>query len=227
MGLSSQYPLNLLVGDDAVVWGTAAIGSLVGQVRSASAKRTADPQEILGPYGSLRSLVLSKPRFELTLQILFDADATAPGIGDAISFPLAEVAGRIVDVSPEWSEDGARLLNIEASWWDAMDVADAHTAYYGSIASWAATAVGNVSGVINVTTVGAAGLLAGEFVRVAGVAQVGGGAWTETLPDPNGIFEITFSNGSTLITYDIGSGGVGSYDATAAVVSRFEWAAHS
>lgn len=132
MGLSTQYPLNLLIGDDAIVWGTAAIGPIVGQVRSLSLKRTGDQQEILDDYGSLRAFLLTKVRSEVSLQILFDADVTAPGLGEEIGFPLVGVSGRILDVTPEWSEDGARLMSIEATHWDSMDNgSNAHDAYYG------------------------------------------------------------------------------------------------
>lgn len=132
MGLDTQYPENLLIGDDAVVWGTAMLGTAFGQVKSASLDRNADQQQILNGNTTLRALILTNPRTALSLTTTFDEDVTAPGLGEEVSFPLVGVTGRITSVKPAWSENGARELQIEASHWDSLDNgSDAMDAYKG------------------------------------------------------------------------------------------------
>lgn len=103
------------------------LGDDFGQVESASVKRTADKQEIENCLGNLKSFLLTKPRFELTLDCIFDSSVTAPGLLDIITLPLVAVAGRVMDVTVKWEKGKERMLSIEVTSWDALVAATAYT----------------------------------------------------------------------------------------------------
>jgi len=96
------------------------LGNAFGEAKSANVKRTADKEEFLKNAGSLRACVLKNPRFELSLETLFDDSVDAPGLGERIAFPLVGVVGRILDVEPKWDQSGARMLSITATSWDSL-----------------------------------------------------------------------------------------------------------
>jgi hypothetical protein len=100
------------------------LGNSFGEIKSAGVNRTANTQEITNCVGGLAAYLMNNPRFELTLQARFDADVTAPGLGELIQFPFPAVYGRVLSPSVEWSESGVRMLSIEATHWDSL--ADAH-----------------------------------------------------------------------------------------------------
>ena len=126
MAFSTSLGNNLLaLGDNSVAFGTCMLGTSFGQVKSASLKRANDRKLIAACQGSLRAAVMANARFELTLKTIFDGDVTAPGLGEEITFPLAGVAGRVMDVSVDWNEDGERELTIDATSWDARPAAGA------------------------------------------------------------------------------------------------------
>lgn len=132
MALATTYPENILLGDDAVVWGTVALGTSFGQVKTATLDRDASQQEIMNNQGALRALLLTNPKFSLSFTAVFDSGVTAPGLGESASFPLAGVSGRVLNAKVNWTENGVRELAVEASYWDSMDNgSDAMDAYYG------------------------------------------------------------------------------------------------
>lgn len=130
MAFDTNLGDNLLVlGDNTIAFGTCMLGAVFGQVKSASLKRAADRDLLNNCHGNLRAAILKNARFELTMKTIFDLDVTPPGIGDTITLPY--VAGgliaRIMDISIDWSEDGERELNIDASRWDSLGNASIYT----------------------------------------------------------------------------------------------------
>jgi hypothetical protein len=120
MPLDTDHGNNVLLLGDQVVWGTCMLGDEFGQVESASVKRTADKVEIENCAGNLKSLLLTKPRFEVTLETIFEASVEAPGLMDIIALPLVGVMGRVMDVSVKWEKGKERALSIEITHWDSL-----------------------------------------------------------------------------------------------------------
>jgi hypothetical protein len=126
MALNTTFGDDVLLLGDQVVWGTCMLGDDFGQVDSSSVKRTADKVEIENCIGNLKSLLLTKPRFELTLDCIFDTTVTAPGLMEEIALPLVGVTGRVMDVTVKWEKGKERMLSIEVTHWDALATATAY-----------------------------------------------------------------------------------------------------
>lgn len=142
MSLSSIYPGPIQISGNSanIVFGTVqvatALGAAFGNVISATLKRTADQELFNKENGSLLACILRNPRFEFSVRCNFSANITPPGLAEAITFPLAGVIGRIMDVTPEWSEAGNRQLSIEATAWDSM--ASPQAWYLNDAGNWVA-----------------------------------------------------------------------------------------
>lgn len=106
--------------NDRIIFGTAVLGSTFGQIKSASLKRTADEDLIRNNKGSIRAWLLKAPRFELEFKAVLSANVALPGLMEPITFPLAGVSGRIAEITPEWDEDGVRMVSITAKYWDSL-----------------------------------------------------------------------------------------------------------
>lgn len=133
MALATQYPGFIVIAEDPqnIIFGTCQISDAFGEVKSAGIKRTADKEELDNAKGALKAAILKKPRFELTLKVLFTAEKDAPGIGEQIVFPLVEVVGRILDVSIDWEDNTGRMMTLTATKWDSLTGETAET-YDGS-----------------------------------------------------------------------------------------------
>jgi hypothetical protein len=124
-------PLNTTLGNEVlllgeqVVWGTCMLGDEFGQVESSAVKRTADKVEIENCAGNLRTLLLTKPRFELTLETIFDVSVTAPGLMEQIALPLVGVTGRVMSADVKWEKGKERMLSLEVTHWDSLADAEA------------------------------------------------------------------------------------------------------
>lgn len=127
MALSTTFDDKILLLGEQVVWGTCMLGSDFGTVVSASVKRTADKVEVENCIGNLKSLLLTKPRFELSLSCIFASSVTAPGLLEEIALPLVGVTGRVMDVTVKWERGKERMLDIEVSHWDALEEAVAYS----------------------------------------------------------------------------------------------------
>lgn len=110
----------LVIGDNTLVMGTCMLGNAFGKIKSAEVTRTADKEEIENCGGNLRAVVLKKLRFEMSLETVFDTSVTAPGVGDAITLPLAGVTGTVLQAKVKWEEGKERGLSITATYWDAL-----------------------------------------------------------------------------------------------------------
>jgi hypothetical protein len=120
MPLDTTHGNDVLLLGGQVVWGTCMLGDDFGQVESSSVKRTADKVEIENCAGNLKTLLLTKCRFELTLETIFDANVAAPGKMERIALPLIGVTGRVMDVTVKWEKGKERGLSIEVSHWDSL-----------------------------------------------------------------------------------------------------------
>lgn len=140
MALNTLYPGHIVIADspENIIFGTCEIANSFGEVKSADVKRTADQEMLNNAKGSLRACVLKNPRFELSLETLFTDDITAPGIGEAIGFPLVGVIGRILDVTPKWSDAGGRTLSITATSWDSLGASGSGAASCYNGSTWTA-----------------------------------------------------------------------------------------
>lgn len=112
--------------DPTIVFGTCMLGSTFGKIEQAQVRRTADQELLKTCSGNLLALLLKNPRAELTMTTLFTSAVTAPGLGAAITIPLAGLQGHVLDATPKWSDDGARLLDITATGWDSLQNASAY-----------------------------------------------------------------------------------------------------
>jgi hypothetical protein len=121
MGFATSFNGNVgVLGDNTLVIGTAMLGDDFGSINNASCKRTADKEELEAASGNLRAVILKKPRFELTMEVLFDSSVTPPGLLDQITLPFAGVTGRVLDAEIKWEKGKERLLSITATHWDAI-----------------------------------------------------------------------------------------------------------
>jgi hypothetical protein len=115
----------LLLGKQ-VVWGTMMLLDDFGSVEGASVKRTGDKKEIEDGAGNLLAFLLTKVRFELTFDTIFDATVDAPGPMEIIAFPFVGVNGRVIDSEIKWEKGKERMLSIQATHWDALAAAVAY-----------------------------------------------------------------------------------------------------
>jgi hypothetical protein len=124
MGLNTTYPQDYIVIADIpanIVFGTCMLGDEFGKVKSCGLKRNAD-QEVIKKANTqgILAIILTNPKFELSLDTQFTADTEPPGIGDPIDFPLAGVTGRVLDIDVKWEENGHRGMTISATSWDTL-----------------------------------------------------------------------------------------------------------
>ncbi|MBB5351107.1 hypothetical protein HNR46_001341 [Haloferula luteola] len=121
MAFETNIPGHILIGDENVIFGTCALGDTFGEIMSFDLTRTADLQEIENCVGGLKAAILSKPRFEMEIETLFDDSITLPELGGAITLPLAGLVARITgDIKVGWTNNGSRKLSFKASHWDSM-----------------------------------------------------------------------------------------------------------
>ncbi len=123
MAYETRYPGEIIIAENPenIIFGTCMLGDIFGSVESASVVREADVTEIEKCGGNLLALVMSKPRFELSLDVLFTADKTAPDLAELITFPLAGIKGRVLPgIEIKWEKKGQRMLTIKATSWDAF-----------------------------------------------------------------------------------------------------------
>lgn len=123
MALETRYPGEIIIAENPenIIFGTCMLGDTYGSVESAGVVREADVTEIEKCGGNLLALVMSKPRFELSLDVLFTADKAAPDLAELITFPLAGIKGRILPpIEIKWEKKGQRMLTIKATSWDAF-----------------------------------------------------------------------------------------------------------
>lgn len=123
MALTTRYQTNQIVIADNpsnMVFGTAMLGRTYGEVISASVAREADLEEIIAA-GSILAAVLTNPKFTFKFKVMFRANVTPPGLAELITFPLANISGRILPpITIDWEEKGHRQLSIEATSWDGF-----------------------------------------------------------------------------------------------------------
>lgn len=135
MALDTTIPDGFLqispTGDAAnIVFGTVALGDDYGEVKSCSVKRAVDQELVKKANLSLLAVILSNPRFEMTMKVIFQADdeANVPDIGDPVVIPLAGVSGQLLGWSVDWEENGHRQLSLEVTHWDSIGSAPTVTA---------------------------------------------------------------------------------------------------
>ncbi|WP_395737459.1 hypothetical protein [Prosthecobacter sp.] len=117
----------LVLGDALPVLGTAMLGDAFGTIKRATLVRTGKRELITDEAQKLRILLINNPGFEMTLECVFDADVTAPGVLESIALPLVGVTGRVMEgVSVVWEEGGERMISIPVAQWDSMTSAEAY-----------------------------------------------------------------------------------------------------
>lgn len=125
MAFETNIPGHILISEESdIVFGTCMLGEAFGEIKKCDLDRTADQETIDKCTGGLRALLLLNPRFELKLETVFDSGVTPPALGDEITFPLADVKGRVLKSSVAWEMKGSRGLSIEATHWDSMATDD-------------------------------------------------------------------------------------------------------
>lgn len=123
MSFSTRYPGEIVIANSStnLVFGTVMLGSVYGQVESASVVREADIAEIEAAGGNILAVILKKPGFAFKFKTLFRADVLPPDLADLITFPFAGISGRVMPpITVEWEKEGHRMLSIEAKSWDSF-----------------------------------------------------------------------------------------------------------
>lgn len=105
---------------DRLVFGTAEIGNIFGQLKSASLERKGDEELIKNNKGSLRAFLIKNPGFDLQITVYYSGAVVPPGLMTPITFPAAGVTGHISNCKIEWDEDGTRMLTCTAKQWDSL-----------------------------------------------------------------------------------------------------------
>jgi hypothetical protein len=108
------------IGGASINFGTCELGTVFGQVESASLKRVVEELGIPDCFGGFQSYLLMNPGYEFELTAIFPSTATLPVEGDPIAFPLAGVIGNIITWSLAWEQKGQRKLQITAKQWDSI-----------------------------------------------------------------------------------------------------------
>lgn len=118
---ATTYADDILIHGAEVIIGTAMLGIEFGTVKSAKVKRTASKEMLLNGKGNFRAIVFTNPGFEMTLEVAFEKNVTAPAMGEIITLPLVGVSGRVQEgVEVSWEQGKERGLSIPVSSWDAM-----------------------------------------------------------------------------------------------------------
>lgn len=123
MAFETNIPSHVLIGDENVVFGTIELADAYGEVVSATVSREADLVEVENRVGGLKAAILNKPRFELEMEVQFDAAVALPELGGSIAFPFASIRGRIMGgIQLVWSNKAAKMVKFKATHWDSMAV---------------------------------------------------------------------------------------------------------
>lgn len=111
----------LLLGDAQAVIGTAVLGDDFGKVKSMSVKRNGDEEELSNGAGNLRAHVIKKPGFEATLEVMFDANVTAPALYTLMVLPVVNITARVMPgVDIKYDDGKERTMSIPLKMWDAL-----------------------------------------------------------------------------------------------------------
>lgn len=110
------------------------LGDEFGQVINASLARTGDTDDEADQAGKIVALFMTKCRFELQMETIFDADVDPPGLMDEINLPDLDASARVLDVRIRWQQGGERGLSITAVFYDSLEAATLYTVGAGSIA---------------------------------------------------------------------------------------------
>jgi hypothetical protein len=122
MAFTTRYDGQIVIADapEDMVFGTAMLGNVYGEVLSASIIREADVNEVIAA-GSLRAAILQNPKFQFEFEVMFRESVEAPGFAELIEFPLAGISGRVMPpISIKWAEGQHRSLAIKATSWDHL-----------------------------------------------------------------------------------------------------------
>jgi hypothetical protein len=123
MAFTTNIPSHVLLGEEGVIFGTVELASAYGEVRSATVAREADLVEIENNVGGLKAAILSKPRFELEMEVVFDAAVALPELGGSIALPFAGLRARILGgIQIKWSNKAEKMVSFKATHWDSMAV---------------------------------------------------------------------------------------------------------
>lgn len=117
----------LILGRAKPVLGTAMLGDDFGTIKRATLVRTGEREEIKDDAGNLKLLLINNPGFTVTLECVFDATVTPPGLLQEIDLPYVGVTGRVMEgVTILWEDGSERGLSIPVAQWDSMETAEAY-----------------------------------------------------------------------------------------------------
>jgi hypothetical protein len=117
----------LVLGDNTMVIGTAALGDDFGEIVSCSIDRDGTFEEIEATSGNLRAVLVKNARFDVQMDCLFDNTVTPPGLMDSIDLPFEGITGRVKKATIKWERGKERMLTITATSWDALEGATLYT----------------------------------------------------------------------------------------------------
>lgn len=121
MAFNTNIDSHLLIGDEDIIFGTTALGDDFGEITKCDLERTGKEIEIENNRGGLRAFIIANPGLALNIEAIFDASVEPPGLGDPITFPYAEVEGRVMPGAKiTWEAGGTRKLSFKAAYWDSL-----------------------------------------------------------------------------------------------------------
>lgn len=117
-------PLNqTLIADDEefeILYGVCEITAAFGEVESCELADECDEQEFINCRGNTRAVLLKNERFELDLEVIFDAGVGLPSRGDSVAFPVVGVTGQYIRGRIIWSKEDRVKMRMTCKHWKTM-----------------------------------------------------------------------------------------------------------
>lgn len=109
-----------VLGNASLGFGTCELGTTFGQIEDGSLTLTGDVENVPDCCGGLQSVLLTNERYELEFNAIFNSGATLPARGAGITFPIAGIAGSVMEWTLKWTAGKTKMFSIKATHWVSL-----------------------------------------------------------------------------------------------------------
>lgn len=116
-------PLNqtLIGGDeDDILYGVCEVTDAFGEVESCELGDECDEQEFTNCRGNTRLVLLKNERYEMELEVIFDALIGLPARGASVAFPTVGVTGQYIRGRIIWSKEDRVKMRMTCKHWKEL-----------------------------------------------------------------------------------------------------------
>lgn len=109
-----------LIGAESILYGICEVTSAFGEVESCTLSDECDEQEFKNCKGNTKMVLLTNERYELDLEVIFDASVGLPSRGADVAFPTVGVIGQYIRGSIVWSKEDRVKMRMTCKHWKSL-----------------------------------------------------------------------------------------------------------